>query len=176
MNYDLGALAGQARYKDEKFMRVWNDFRPTDLPMAWAWEVAVLIRTPGFGLDHLQVAFRWNPHILLDHVPVILDYFRDEKWNVLAAAQANFHSITLDDGVDWLHAILEMRPNYQSSVPFCVTQSLRQLRANGWDAGMVADKFNIKRNVASKFWREDRFDPLTGKDMKCPDYLAKLLA
>lgn len=176
MLFDLGALAGQARYRDDKFLRVWNTFRITDLPTAWAWEMAVLIRTPGFGLDHLRVAFSWQPHVIFDHVPVILNHFADPKWNVLAAAKENFHSVSLDDGADWLHAILEARPKYKSTVPFCVTQSLRQLRANGWSAGMVAEKFNTTVEAVYAFWREDRFDPLTGKDRQCPSYYSKVLA
>ena len=164
MDYDLGLLAGEARYKDPKFLSVWSWFEATDLPMAWGWELAVLLATPGFAFEQIAVAFQWVPKVRLDVVPEIQKYFADPHWNVKEAALANFHSVTLDDGVDWLHAILAFRPKYVSSVPLCVTQSLRQMRANGHSLAEVADKFGITKKQAGLFWMEDRFDPFTGLD------------
>ncbi len=161
--FDLDLLAGDARYKSSKFMRVWNWFHATDLPMAWGWELAVLIKTPGFGLDHLRVAFRWLPTVMHDEIPQILDYFADPVWNVEAAARANFESITLEDGFDFLHAMLEMRPKYQASVPLCVSQALRQLRADGWSQGDIAKRFKVSKRAIGGFWLEERFDPFTGR-------------
>ena len=149
-------------------MTVWNWFKATDLPMAWGWELAVLLATPGFSFEQLRTAFRWQPQTVLDEIPQIVQYFADDSWNVREAALENFHSLTPDDGVDWLHAILEMRPKYQASVPLCVTQSLRQLRANGYSLQDIATKFKITKARASQFWMEDRFDPFTGEDkLKC---------
>lgn len=166
MDYDLDLLKGEARYRSPKFMSVWNWFDATDLPKAWGWELAVLVATPGFAFDHLCVAFQWVPKVRLDVVPEIVRYFANSEFDVEAAALQNFHSITLDDGVDFLHAIIAMRPKYAASVPLCVTQSLRQLRANGLSLDEVAAKFGITKRQAGNFWMENRFDPFTGLDLR----------
>lgn len=165
MIFDLDLLAGEARYRSAKFMTAWNWFEATDFPQAWAWELAVLLKTPGFAFEHWRIAFSWTPAVVHDEIPKILEYFQDDsKWNVLAAAQDNFESITLADGFDFLHAMLEARPKYAASVPLCVTQSLRQMRSEGASASDVADKFGIKKIKVTNFWLENRFDPFTGRD------------
>ena len=170
MLFDLNILMGQARYKDEKFLRVWNWFTPTDLPRAWAWELAVLLRTPGFGIDQLRIAFQWHPSVVFNALPEILEYFDDPSWNIRKAARANFESISPEDGIDWLLALRETRKSYSASVPLCTSDALRQLRANGLGRAEIASRYDVPRVVITKAWLEDRFDPFTGKDTRCPSY------
>lgn len=167
VNYDLDLLKGEARYKSEKFMTAWNWFEATDFPMAWGWELAVMLATPGFALQHFRMAFAWQTTTAWEEVPKIVRYFSDDSWNVQAAAQENFESVTLQDGEDFLHALLEMRPKYADTVPWCVTQSLRQLRADGARVSDLCQRFKIRPHQVSRFWSEDRFDPFTLKDKLC---------
>lgn len=164
MIFDLDLLLGEDRYKSPKFMTAWNWFEATDFPQAWAWELAVVLATPGFVFEHWRLAFMWQPHVVYDEIPLIINYFEDPSWKVSEAARDNFESITLEDGYDFLHALLEMRPKYAASVPLCVSQSLRQLRAEGVSLAEVAQKFATKKTTITKFWLEDRFDPFTGRE------------
>lgn len=134
--------------------------------MAWGWELAVLVQTPGIGLDHLRLAFSWAPAVMTKEIPLIINHFDNSEYDVKAAARENFESITLEDGFDFLHAMLRAKPRYSSSVPLCVSQSLRQLRADDVSRETVARRFRTTPDKISKFWNEDRFDPFTGQDFK----------
>lgn len=86
---------------------------PARVPLSLYPELAVVLATPGFHLEHWASAFRWP---------------RDAKYLAWAGqvrstadpelVDLNARSMTLEDGLDWLRAILWTRPNYGGSVPY----------------------------------------------------------
>jgi hypothetical protein len=164
MLYDMDLLKGQTRYDSQKFLRVWCNFEPNWLEKAESWELAVVLATPGFAYDHHCWAFAWN-WTMRDHVvPKLIAYWADDP-SVQRAARANAESITMEDGLDYLQALLETKRGYGGSVPLWTTLALQGLRDGGMTAAEIAKRFRTTSERVTKWWSERRFDPLTGLEL-----------
>lgn len=154
------------------WLKLWRYFIPTDLTRDEAWQLAVLLNTPGFTREHHEALFDWEPRRMRPRVKQVLDYFKDTP-SVLQGAQNNAASITQADGLAWLKAVINVRPHYHGTVPLWTKFALNGLPHN---AEEVADLLNlhnsmgIAKTTASglvRRWRtQEVFDPLTGLEIR----------
>jgi hypothetical protein len=164
MLYDCGLLQGLARRQSHPvFSRVGRFIRLDRLDRASAWELAVLLNTRGFGLDHHAYAFGWMRRARLEIIPRVLEAFADDV-SVVGAARENGNSITIDDGIDYLMAMLATKPAYRGSVPLWTTLALQTWRDQGATVAEIASKLGCRADRIPIWWSEQRFDPLTGHE------------
>lgn len=165
MIYDCGLLLGLAQRTSHPVWTRVNRFISLDrLTREAGWELAVLLRTRGFGFDHHAYAFGWMRRARQHIVPRVLEYFADDA-SVEAAAVENGNSITLEDGIAFLCAMLATKPNYRGSVPLWTTLALQTWRDQGATALEVARKLGCRPDRVIAWWSECRFDPLSGVEV-----------
>lgn len=90
-------------------------------------EIAVCLNTDGFELHHWCSLMGWSRN-WTTWLGQLAEHYRDE---VKADSYENLLSITREDGVDWLRAVLLRRPKFNGSVPRWTRNALRELRAEG---------------------------------------------
>lgn len=160
MLIDCDALS-PTRWNSQLFLAVYHRFTPTDLTRDQAWQLAVLLRTPGFTIDHHRTIFDWSPN-LSPHIDTVTSYFRDDP-NIPRAAADNAASITQADGLNILRAMLETNPDYQGTVPLWTQLALVGLRSDLQSNDELRPLFNNISNHRLRRWRQQQvFDPLTG--------------
>lgn len=142
MLFDMGFLALDfdrlARVKD-----------PKRVPSGLLEELGVVLATQGFGLNHWAWAFGWAwPRHMAWATEV-------KNLGDMDLADLNARSITLDDGLAWLRALLVIRPAYGGSVPQWTQMALRQSR-------ITAAELGVRPGVLSQWRGNTRFDPLMG--------------
>lgn len=143
-------------------MAVWNWFEPLDLERAWAWELMVLIHTPGFTYRSIQKAFAWPDRVAWLVMKDVAAFFEDDAEAVLRAARANYESLTYQDGLDWLYALLSMFPGFSEAIPLVTVNALRTMRGAGASAKDIGNQFRVSPLRVHRWWTQDCFDPLTG--------------
>lgn len=146
----------EQRYLSEKFRLLSRRIDPYKLPLAYADELRILMRTPGITHRHLRHMFHWTP-FYLKQAQLLLEAKEPPEDLVLK----NLHSITLEDGRFMLEAILDGRPNYSYFVPLHSTRYLRSLKGKH-KAQAIAERFRTTPDRIRRWWGADMFHPLTG--------------
>lgn len=153
-------------------MKLWQHFQPLDLKRDEAWQLAVLLSTKGFTREHHIALFDWNPSLMNPRLDEILIFFETTP-SIQQAAQDNASTITQADGLAWIKAVLELRPNYRGTVPLWTQLALCGLHDDEQmsDAD-IAIQLNLtgQMGVSSEYaarlvtrWRHALiFEPLTG--------------
>lgn len=83
---------------------------------------------------------------------------------VLSSAETNARSITMEDGLGYLWAMLQHRPRYTGRVPLWTSMALAELRSQGTSADELAARFGVKPKAIYGWWDMARtgLDPLRG--------------
>lgn len=122
---------------------------PRRVPAGMLEELGVVLATPGFGLNHWAHAFRWA-------WPIHMAWATEVKeLGCKDLAQQNAASISLDDGLAWIRAMLVLRPNYGGSVPQWTQMALRESQ-------ITAAELGVKPLILSRWRSKTGFDPLIG--------------
>lgn len=130
------------RWRRARWLALHRRFRAEDLDRDQAWELAVLLKTKGFLRAHHRSLFGWDRSIAPELAKV--EGFFAETPSVLAAAEANRHSMTLADGLIWIKAVLELNPKYSGSVPLISNLAVTGLsRDDGMSDAAIAAVLTI---------------------------------
>lgn len=152
----MNSLIGEARYRDRKFMSV---FQRLELPLshATATELVTLLLTPGFSASYHVAVFGWG-YKAKSRVRAIIAELAPEVW-AEGLPQANMRSITLEDGMAMLKALLWGRNmTWHGGVPLWSTLALQ---ASPLSRKELAKDLGVGIGQIRK-WSEARtHDPLT---------------
>ena len=108
------------------------------MPASMMPELAVVLATPGFTLGHWCRAFGWAHPTR----PWAIELAKAADPELV---KANALSMVLEDGLDWVRAILHVWPGYSGSVPLWTALALRE-------SHITAVQLGVKPYVLSK-WR-----------------------
>jgi hypothetical protein len=92
------------------------------------WEIIVCLATPGFTRMSWAVLMGWTPNSV-QALDQIVEAYAPVQDKVMAAGKANAASVTRDDAVDWLRAVLRRKPRYRGPAPYWTTLALRDIWA-----------------------------------------------
>ena len=111
-------------------------------------ELAIVLATPGFDLRNWGTAFvwKWNPatESFARRVQATAD--RD-------LVDLNAQSITVEDGLDWLRAVLWRLPAYAGPVPVWTKRAIRQ-------QGLKAADWGVSQRQFGRWHVQNAGDPL----------------
>jgi hypothetical protein len=152
MLHDCDALLGlDRRRSSDKWLALKSDFRSDILDKDVARELAILLATPGFLPWHHALVFGWNRRTIQDEVPVIR-----QSWQVDDLALENANSITLEDGEDYLHAMLNnpfrRHGRGLANLPRWSRLALDTLRHEGMTGKDLARRFGVLEPAIRGWW------------------------
>lgn len=120
MLVDLDSLKGAARRQSVKYRFLARGFDIRRLPQEYAWEIAVLLNTPGISVMHVCCWMGWGSRFWKRE----LHKLKVDDPEIIAAGVANADSITLEDGRDMLMALIVTRRRWHG-MPVAATMWLR---------------------------------------------------
>lgn len=151
MLFDLDALKGISRKSSPKYSWLAGRFELRKIPKDWAWEIAVLVNTPGISRGHICAWMYWSDKVWDRAVVPILEVFQDDE-TVTSAAFENAGSIVAEDGRDM---ILAMRwGRRMCGLPVYSTMWLQEEFRAGRTIRDLADDLGVSKPTIRK-WKHD---------------------
>ena len=145
-----------------KFRFLARGFEIRRLPQEYAWEIAVLLYTPGVLPGHVCCWMGWSRRFWYFHIRQLVT--GDPE--IIAAGVANAASVTLEDGRDMLMALLASGRRWQG-MPLGATMWLRtRWHENGLSVAEIAQELGVKDTRVARWLHGNDF----GTDLKRTDH------
>lgn len=157
MLFDCDALLGDARRRSVKYRFLSRYFNPTLIPAHYVREVCILCATEGFTEEQICTLMMWHPGFFRNHVEPLLS--RDPI--ILADAERNAASITLQDGKDILMAIHKGSRFSRGEVPIWGAMWLHHQFHEGRKVKDIARELGVAPGTASRWASASGFQPVS---------------
>lgn len=144
--YDLDALLGERRCQSVKFRFLSRVFDPRYLPGDYAREISIFHATKGFSASNICAIMLWHPGFYAKCVAP--NVWLDE--DIVAHADANAASITLQDGKDILIALMIGHRNHaaiRGEIPLWGTMWLQEQWRGGRKVRELADELGVAEDT-----------------------------
>ena len=141
MKYHLDSILGEDRLRSVKYRFLSRVFDPRMIPLEYAWEISVLLATPGFSVANVCSMMLWHPGFYGKCVvPLICPE------SLAEVGRDNLATVTRDDAINVLLAVLRGRERgfgRMGDVPVVASMWLQEEWRSGRSLRAIAAELGV---------------------------------